>query len=118
MIGRVVGVLKAADDESRARRGEILATARRADPYPLDEAVMCRWAEIVRDCRAAGVHRMVELPDSLIAATAVARRLPVVTQDGDYDAIAGAHPALRVARVRSVGVRPPPAVPAVPAVPA
>lgn len=93
-----LGVLNASD-ENRARRGETLAVARRADPYPLDEAVMCRWAELIRDCRSAGVHRVVKLTDSLIAATAVARGLPVVTQDDDFDAIASAHPALRVAKI-------------------
>lgn len=45
-----------------------------------------------RRLQAAGVHRLVKLTDTLIAATAVEHSLPVVTQDGDHDAVAPAHP--------------------------
>ncbi len=94
-----LGVLNAADATKRARRAETLALARRADPIPISEAVMVSWARLVADCRAAGIHRMVKLTDALIAATAVEHGLPVVTQDDDYDRIAGAHPSLRVIKV-------------------
>jgi hypothetical protein len=76
-----------------------LALARSADPIPITEPVMVAWARLVSDCRAAGVHRTVKLTDALIAATAVEHGLPVVTQDDDYDQIAGAHPSLRVIKV-------------------
>jgi predicted nucleic acid-binding protein len=92
-----LGVLNAPDDEPRARRADTLALARSADPIPISEAVMVTWARIVADCKSAGIHRAVKLTDSLIAATAVEHGLPVVTQDGDFEKIAGAHPALRVA---------------------
>lgn len=91
-----LGVLSAGDDEARARRGDTLALARHADPIPISEAVMVAWARLVTDCRAAGIQRTVKLTDALIAATAVERGLPVVTQDDDYDQIARAHPSLRV----------------------
>jgi predicted nucleic acid-binding protein len=94
-----LGVLNAADDAVRARRAETLALARAADPTPISEAVMVSWARLVADCRSAGVHRAVKLTDALIAATAVEHGLPVVSQDGDYEKIAGAHPALRVVAV-------------------
>jgi predicted nucleic acid-binding protein len=42
---------------------------------------------------------LVKLTDALIAATAIERGLPIVTQDEDYAVIARAHPALRVIRV-------------------
>jgi hypothetical protein len=45
------------------------------------------------------VHRTVKLTDALIAATAVERALPVVTQDDDYEQMARAIKALRVHRV-------------------
>jgi predicted nucleic acid-binding protein len=93
-----LGVLNAGDDTARARRADTLALARAADPIPVSEAVMVAWAQLVADCRAAGAQRTVKLTDALIAATAVAHGLPVVTQDGDYDQIAQAHPALRVLR--------------------
>ncbi len=41
----------------------------------------------------------VKLTDLLIAATAIEHGLPVVTQDRDFERVAGAHPALRVAVV-------------------
>lgn len=94
-----LGVLSARDGETRARRADTLALARTADPFAVSEAVMVSWARLVADCRAAGIHRMVRLSDSLIAATAIEHGLPVVTQDDGYDRIAVAHPALRVLKV-------------------
>ncbi len=94
-----LGVLTASDPEIRARRADTLALVRSSDPIPVSEAVMTTWARIVSDCRAAGMQRTVKLTDALIAATAVEHGLPVVTQDGDFDQIAVAHPALSVIRV-------------------
>jgi predicted nucleic acid-binding protein len=91
-----LGVLNAADDDIRARRGDTLAVARAADPIPINEAVMVTWARLAADCRAAGIHRAVKLTDALIAATAVEYGLPVVSQDGDFARIAEAHAPLRV----------------------
>lgn len=94
-----LGVLAATDDDTRARRADTLALARESDPIPVDEAVMTEWARLVIDCRRAGIHRTIRLTDALIAATAIARGLPVVTQDDDFDQIARAHPPLRVEKV-------------------
>jgi predicted nucleic acid-binding protein len=94
-----LGVLHAADDVTRARRAETLALARAADPIPIGEAAMAEWARLVAACRAAGVQRTVKLTDALIAATAIEHALPVVTQDDDYDQIAGAYGLLRVVKV-------------------
>ena len=57
------------------------------------------WARLVDDSRRAGVARAVRLTDALIAATAVAHGLSVVTQDDDFDRIATAHLELSVLRV-------------------
>jgi predicted nucleic acid-binding protein len=94
-----LGVLNAKDDASRVRRGDTLTLARTADPIPISEAVMSSWARLVADCRAAGIQRTVKLTDALIAATAVEHGLPVVSQDGDFERIASAHPPLRVLSV-------------------
>lgn len=94
-----LGVLSAADNEVRAQRADTLALARSADPIPLTEAVMVTWARLVADCRSAGLQRAVRLTDTLIAATAVERGLPVVAQDADFTQIAKAHPDLRVLAV-------------------
>jgi hypothetical protein len=91
-----LGVINADDDVIKARRADTLALARAADPIPISEAVMETWATLVADCKAAGIHRTVKLTDALIAATAVERGLPVVTQDDDYEQLARAHAALRV----------------------
>jgi predicted nucleic acid-binding protein len=91
-----LGVLNTKSDSIRARRAETLALARGADPIPISEAVMVSWARLVADCKAGGIHRTIKLTNALIAATAVEHGLPVVSQDGDYPKIAGAHPALRV----------------------
>jgi predicted nucleic acid-binding protein len=94
-----LGVLNAVDDGIRARRADTLSLARAIDPVPVSEAIMGTWARLVADCREAGIHRVVKLTDALIAATAIEHGLPVVTQDGDYETIADAHPALRVLKV-------------------
>lgn len=94
-----LGVLGAADDSARARRADTLALARTADPIPISEAVMVAWARLVADCRSAGVHRTIKLTDALIAATAIERGLPIVTQDKDYDQISRAHSVLQVLKV-------------------
>ncbi len=93
-----LGVLAAEEETTLARRADTLALARESDPIPVSEAVMSAWARLVVDCRRAGVHRTVRLTDALIAATAVVHGLPVVSQDGDFDQIAAAHPPLRVIR--------------------
>lgn len=94
-----LGVLNAEDDSTRSRRADTLALARAADTIPISEAVMVAWARLVADCKSAAIHRAIRLTDTLIAATAIERGLPVVTQDSDYTKIAGAHPALRVVSV-------------------
>jgi predicted nucleic acid-binding protein len=94
-----LGVHNARDVSIRARRAETLALARMADPIPISEAVMVRWAQLVADCRAAGIARTVKVTDALIAATAVEHGLPIITQDGDFDAMAQAHRPLLVDKV-------------------
>ncbi len=94
-----LGVLAAADADTRARRADTLALARDSDPIPITEAVMTAWARLVVDCRRAGINSTVRLTDALIAATAIAHGLPVVTQDADFDRMAQAHSALSVIKV-------------------
>ena len=94
-----LGVLAATDPETRARRADTLALARTADPIPITEATMDAWARLVIDCRNAGIQKTIKLTDALIAATAIERGLPVVTQDADFDQIVRAHSQLDVLRV-------------------
>lgn len=91
-----LGVVAVADDAVRARRAGTLALARQAEPLPVTESVMSAWARLVADTRAAGIHRAVRLTDTLIAATAVDRGVPVVSQDQDFLRLARAHSPLQV----------------------
>lgn len=88
-----LGVLAALDGPTRARRLETLTRAESVGPVPVDVAVAHAWAALRLALRDAG-HRM-PLNDSWIAATALSLRLPVVTQDSDYDQV----PGLTVIRV-------------------
>ena len=92
-----LGVFAATDDERRRQRADTLDLARAADPLPVTEPVMSAFARLIIDCRRARVRA--RTLDAVIAATAVDRRLPGVTQDEDFEAMAHAHPDLRVIRV-------------------
>ena len=88
-----LGVLMAADVDRRALRLAILRLAEQLEPLPIDESVAQAWATLVARLRTAG--RRMPINDSWIAATALARGMPVVTQDSDYDDV----PGLRVVKV-------------------
>jgi predicted nucleic acid-binding protein len=92
-----LGVHAAVDPDVRAQRADTLALARAADPLPVTETVMGRFAQLVHACRSNGLRP--KILDTLIAATALDHGLTVLTQDGDFDALAGAQPALTVLRV-------------------
>lgn len=81
------GVLAAANVEVRDRRLDTLTAALAFQPVPVDHEVAEAWARLrvlLRDsCQRMPVN------DSWIAATALAHRVPVVTQDDDYVELAG-----------------------------
>ena len=81
------GVLIAGNVSSRARRLGTLTAARSLQPLPVDESVASAWAELRAVLRQQG--RRMPLNDSWIAATAMSLALAVVTQDDDYEGIAG-----------------------------
>lgn len=78
-----LGVLRARDPEAVSRRLSTYQLAQRFEALSVDEAVSDAWALLVSRLREAG--RKVPINDSLIAATAIAHRVPIVTQDSDYD---------------------------------
>jgi predicted nucleic acid-binding protein len=82
-----LGVLTASSLEARARRLATLRLAESLEPLPIDDAAADAWATLVAWLRMAG--RKVPVNDCWIAATAIARRMPVATQDGDYDDMPG-----------------------------
>lgn len=82
-----LGVLAAVDSRTRSRRLTTLLRAESLDPLPVDARVAQEWATLRLALRDSG-QRM-PLNDSWIAATAIARRMPVVSQDGDYANVPG-----------------------------
>ncbi|MGI8535056.1 MAG: type II toxin-antitoxin system VapC family toxin [Mycobacteriales bacterium] len=88
-----LGVLAADDGPTRARRLESLTRADALEPLPVDRSVAAAWAALLIALRDAG--KRMPLNDSWIAATALAKGIPVVSQDADYDEV----PGLEVLRV-------------------
>lgn len=76
------GVLVAADVSVRDRRLAALTAALAFDPVPVDYDVAAAWARLRVLLRDADQRMPVN--DSWIAATALALRVPVVTQDDDH----------------------------------
>lgn len=86
-----VGPLVAADDLERARRQAHLQQAE-ADfvPLPFDAAAARAFAGVAASLRQAGRKAGARAYDAMIAATALANRLPVYTcNPGDFIAIDG-----------------------------
>jgi hypothetical protein len=87
------GVLAATDVATRVRRLDTFTQVLAFDPIPIDQSVAEAWALLRLLLRDAGARLAIN--DSWIAATALARGLPLVTQDADYVDVAD----LRVIRV-------------------
>ena len=77
------GVLAAPDTATRARRLATLDSLTILEPLSIDAAAAAQWA--VLRVRLAEEGRRINANDLWIAAVAAANRLPVVTQDADYD---------------------------------
>ena len=88
-----VGVLVADDEERSGRVATRSAVESAWDPLAVDAEVARRFSRIVDALRAD--DRRVPLLDPLVAATAIVEQIPVVTRDGDYEAI----PRVEVIRV-------------------
>jgi predicted nucleic acid-binding protein len=82
-----LGIFAAGDIETRDRRLMTFELANRIVSLPLDEAVSRVWAQMRAYASASG--RKVSINDMWIAATAAAHEIPVLTQDGDFDALNG-----------------------------
>lgn len=81
------GVLAARTSEIRARRLRTLDAVADMTALPVDEEAAQLWALLRVHLAESG--RRVRINDLWIAAIAAAKRLPVVTQDGDFDALEG-----------------------------
>jgi len=81
------GVLAAQNAFDRNRRRATLDRVTRQDPLLIDAAVASRWADL--RTHLAMTNRRIPVNDLWIAATAVAHRIPLVTQDDGFDALDG-----------------------------
>jgi predicted nucleic acid-binding protein len=81
------GVLAAADSDSRARRLATLDRYSMIEVIDVTEAVAAEWARLRVHLAEEG--RRLNVNDLWIAASAVAHRLPIVTQDDDFDSLDG-----------------------------
>jgi predicted nucleic acid-binding protein len=81
------GVLAAEDIETRDRRLATLEAISRIAVLPIGDGVDRTWAQMRAYLAASG--RRVNANDVWIAATAAAHEMPVLTQDGDFGALAG-----------------------------
>ena|SRR5665213_2219540 len=89
-----LGVLMADRPNVRQQRLRTLLSVQEIfEPIPIDNEIARTFAEIVAEARRLG--KRPKVMDSWIAATAVARDLPVYTQDEDFLAI----PRVRVVSV-------------------
>ncbi len=82
-----VGVLATTDLDIRARRLATLESLADIEVLVIDEAVAASWA-LLR-VHLATAERRLNVNDLWIAATALAHRIPVVTQDDDFGPVEG-----------------------------
>lgn len=92
----LAGVHAATSVEVRAIRMSTVEGIAGVATLPADSRAATQWAKLRHAVAASG--RRVNVNDLWIAAIALAHGLPVVTQDGDFDAIAEISP-LEVIRV-------------------
>ena len=81
------GVLTAQDTQTRARRMATLDVLNDIEILPIDVDVARIWAQLRVSLAEAG--RQINVNDLWIAATAARHRLPVVSQDNDFQAVDG-----------------------------
>jgi len=82
-----LGVLAAVSADVRAQRLATLDAIADIAALPVDEDAARMWARL--RILLAETGRRVRINDLWIAAVAASRGLPVITQDGDFDALSG-----------------------------
>jgi predicted nucleic acid-binding protein len=81
------GVHAARDADTRSQRMATLESVAGLEPVPVDAAAAKEWARL--RFRLAETGRRINVNDLWIASIAVARGIPVVTQDDDFAVLAG-----------------------------
>lgn len=90
------GVLTAPDTATRSQRMATVNALAKVQALPVDAACASHWASLRVQLHEAG--RRMGVNDLWIASVALANRLPVVTQDADFDVL-GELGVLQVVRV-------------------
>lgn len=90
------GVLAARDTETRIRRMATLDGVADIDVVPVDQPAAVAWARLRALLEER--NRRLNVNDLWIAATALSRGIPVVTQDDDFEPLEGAS-GLQIIRV-------------------
>lgn len=82
------GVLIADDEQRAGRLATLVYAERRFAVLPVDVRVAPHYGRLVADARRSGRRRLAT-GDALIAATAAAHGLPLITRDRDFESLDG-----------------------------
>lgn len=82
------GVLVAVDEQRPGRLATLIYAERRFGVLPVDERVAPHYGRLLAQAKRAGRRRLATA-DALIAATAAAHELPLITRDRDFESLAG-----------------------------
>jgi toxin FitB len=82
------GVLAANDQQRPGRLATLIFAERRFDALPIDSQVAPHYGRLLADTRRRRGKRL-GTADALIAATAAAHDLPLITRDRDFANLAG-----------------------------
>jgi toxin FitB len=82
------GVLIAGDDQRAGRLATLAYAERRFSVLPVDARIAPHYGRLLADARRAGRRRLATA-DALIAATAAAHGLPLITRDRDFASLDG-----------------------------
>jgi predicted nucleic acid-binding protein len=82
------GVLIADDGQRAGRLATLVYAERRFAVLPVDARVAPHYGRLVTEARRSGRRRLATA-DALIAATAAAHQLPLITRDRDFESLDG-----------------------------
>jgi predicted nucleic acid-binding protein len=78
------GVLVATDEQRPGRLATLIFTERRFAALPIDTRVAPHYGRLLADSRRRRGGKKLQTADALIAATAAAYGLPLITRDRDF----------------------------------
>lgn len=88
LFGLHHGVLIATDKQRPGRLATLILAERRFDALPVDSHIAPHYGRLVADARHSR-NKKLATADALIAATAAAYKLPLITRDHDFANIDG-----------------------------